>query len=580
MIETAVLVFGLGGLVDFWLRRAEPFRDHFPFAEAAAGGICLAILVSFGGVIFAHLLPASFKYFVGGLYTIASVSSLALAIKLVPRARKIVLSKAALFVFFILIVVSIIRFSFLYNLQFPPYLDSPVHFQIIQDLRNPASAPLAQFTVGKLFALHYYHFGFHSLVAVISAFGNTQGALQTMLVIGQLMVVILPFSLAFFAREFTGSTWVGVFTALFAGIGWRMPAYAINRGKYPAIAAIAIFPLALGWLAILLSKDRGKGVAWFLAAVGCVTSLLLHSRMLLLFLAVLIAFVVFKLLSNRLNGRSRLLIILIEIVLMAILVHGSPDLAKAISIYIHGTDLIVTCIAVFFSILAVQHDSKHSLAIFTFSLVIFIFCLTPLPGSLKDYLGSYTWLDRPLVEMILFAPLAILAGMGIWTLRGLKRRLPGGQKTYWGHLGSTLFIIALILPVYFHAQDGDYRPDACCSLVNGDDIIAITWINAHLPAGSQVLISDHEVDGQTVGTDAGIWITPMTGIRTVQYIVTTDFSDRTIYRRLCSEQIGYIFLGSRDRSFNAATLTEGNGWYVRLLDLPLASLYRINCPIQ
>lgn len=580
LIKVAALVSGLGGLIYFWPRKTEPFRDRFPFAEAATGGISLVILVSFGGVIFSHFLPAFFKYFVGGLYAILSISTLALAINLIPRVRKLVISKATLYIFFILIVVLITRFSFLYNLMFPPYLDSPVHFQIIQDLRNPAAAPLAQFTIGKLFTFHYYHFGFHSLVAVISAFGTIQDALQTMLIVGQLMVVIAPFSLAFFAREFTGSTWVGIFTALFAGVGWRMPAYAINWGKYPAVAAIAIFPLALAWLAILLSKDRRKGVAWFLAVVGCMASLLLHSRMLFLFLAALIAFVVFKLLSNLLNRKSRIIIILIEITLMAILVHGSPDLVKAISIYVHGTDLIITCIAIIFSILAVYHDSKRSLVIFTFSLVIFIFCLTPLPGSLKNYLDSNTLLDRPMVEMILFAPLAILAGMGVWALKGMKRFLPGGQKIYWNYPGNILFIIALILPIYFHAQNGDYRPDTCCDLVNGDDLTAIGWINAHLPVSSQILISVQEVDGQIVGTDAGIWITPMTGIRTVQDTMTTDFSDGTTYRRLCSEQIGYIFLGSRDRSFNMASLEKESSWYARLLNLPMASLYRINCPVQ
>ena len=242
LIEIGVLVSGMGGLIYFWLRRTKPFRESFPFAEVITGGISLAILVSYAVVIISYGLPAFFKYFVCLLFIASVILTLLLIINLFPIIKKLVFSKATIFLILVFLVVFITKFSFLYNLNFPPYLDSAVHFQIIQDLRNPAVTPLAQFTIGKLLTGHYYHFGFHSFVAVISAFGNIQTVLQTMLIVGQLMVVISPFSLSFFAKKFTGNLWVGIFTALFAGIGWKMPAYAINWGKYPAIAGMAIFP--------------------------------------------------------------------------------------------------------------------------------------------------------------------------------------------------------------------------------------------------------------------------------------------------------------------------------------------------
>ena len=580
-IELAVLISGMGGLIYFWLRRTEAFRESFPFAEAATGGIGLVFLVSFGGVIISYLLPASFRYFVGLLFIASAILTLILTIDLFPLIKKLVVSKATIFFFLILFVVFITKFSFLYNLNFPPYLDSAVHFQIIQDFRNPAAAPLAQFTIGKFLTGHYYHFGFHSFVAVVSAFGNTQAVLQTMLIVGQLLVVISPFSLAFFAKKFTGSLWVGIFTALFAGIGWRMPAYAINWGKYPAIASIAIFPFALAWLAVLVTKERRKGSTWFIAGICCLASLVLHSRMLLLFLAALITFALMRFLSNRLHRKlGIIIIILIEIAIMSILIDRNQDLIPAINIYIHGTDLIITCIAVFFSLLAIYHDCKHSLAILTFYTIIFIFCLIPLPGSLKNYVDSNTLLDRPMLEMIIFAPLAILASMGLVTLEGMKRFLPGWLMTHRNNLGIILFVIFLILPVYFHAQNGDYQPNSCCDLVNADDITAVSWIASHLPADLQILISVQDVDNQIAGTDAGIWITPLTRIRTVQYLITTNFSNEIIYRRLCRNQIGYIFLGSRNTSFNMTNLEKEGAWYSRLFNLPMASVYRINCPIH
>ena len=152
--------------------------------------------------------------------------------------------------------------------------------------------------------------------------------------------------------------------------------------------------------------------------------------------------------------------------------------------------------------------------------------------------------------------------------------------THRNNLGIILFIIFLILPVYLHAQNGDYQPNSCCNLVNTDDITAVSWITSHVPADSQILISVQDVDNQIAGTDAGIWITPLTRIRTVQYLITTNFSDEIIYRRLCGNQIGFIFLGSRNTSFNMTNLEKEGTWYSRLFTLPMASVYRINCPIH
>jgi hypothetical protein len=87
------------------------------------------------------------------------------------------------------------------------------------------------------------------------------------------------------------------------------------------------------------------------------------------------------------------------------------------------------------------------------------------------------------------------------------------------------------------------------------------------------------VDNQIAGTDAGIWITPLTRMRTVHYLNTTNFSNEIIYRRLCENQIGYIFLGNTNTSFNATSLESKSAWYSRLLNLPMAGIYQINCPL-
>jgi nitrogen fixation-related uncharacterized protein len=107
LIEIAVLVSGLGGLIFFWLRRTEAFRDSFPFAEAVTGGIGLVFLVNYGGVIISHILPAFFRYFVIVLFIASAILTLMLAINLFPLIKKLALAKATLFSCLVLLVVFI-----------------------------------------------------------------------------------------------------------------------------------------------------------------------------------------------------------------------------------------------------------------------------------------------------------------------------------------------------------------------------------------------------------------------------------------------------------------------------------------
>jgi len=78
-----------------------------------------------------------------------------------------------------------------------------------------------------------------------------------------------------------------------------------------------------------------------------------------------------------------------------------------------------------------------------------------------------------------------------------------------------------------------------------------------------------------IGTDAGIWISHLTKMKTIYMPFNIDFGSRTFMRQLCAKQIDYIYVGSAEQSFRSARLRENPAWYTRVLSLPTVQLYQV-----
>ena len=54
-----------------------------------------------------------------------------------------------------------------------------------------------------------------------------------------------------------------------------------------------------------------------------------------------------------------------------------------------------------------------------------------------------------------------------------------------------------------------------------------------------------------------------------------DFQSPDTLEQLCQQQIGYVYIGGTDQSFNDTQLISKRDWYDAVLTLPKAQLYQV-----
>lgn len=438
-----------------------------------------------------------------------------------------------------------LRIRYVSGAVLPAYFDSAEHYKIMQYLLGQTSAWTPD---------TYYHLGYHSILAAFVAVTDVDSA-QLMLVFGQVVVAALPLPMYFFVRRVSGSTsaaWVGV---ALAGLGWFVPAHAANWGKYPALLGMLALQFTLG-LALLDKR--------YLAFLSLLFAVRFHTRMVLL-MAVCLA-------SAWLARRPRWLVAA-GLGVLAVLVwrrqdlgplwdaYGSSNLGTIVNAYVglplgplwgaYGnlTSLLAGLLAVFAARAFPRLAAGSVLAL----LAGFFLTLVP---------PRFPLLDRPLTEMALVLPLAFLGGLG-------SARLPRWMP----------FVLAVAVLVHAWANYS-FAPSTCCQLAGRDDLAAMEWVQQNTPADAHILIAsaNYSLGKATLrgaGTDAGIWVTPLTGRVTPALSYSSDFSQEQIRQQLCWGRVSYVYVGSREMSFNADLMLARPDWYRVALSLSKARIFQV-----
>jgi len=184
-------------------------------------------------------------------------------------------------------------------------------------------------------------------------------------------------------------------------------------------------------------------------------------------------------------------------------------------------------------------------------------------------------LDRPLVEMVLFAPLSILGATGF---AGVMQLLQSAHRL--ARVGLGVACVAVILQ---GAVGYDYSPSRCCNFVTADDVTALNWIQSHLATTDRVLIAMAPARDApppypplVASSDAGVWILPLTGRQTVALPYWSDFANAATRSTLCDLGVRYVYVGGARQSFNAASLEQTPDWYPLELALPASRIYAVS----
>lgn len=432
---------------------------------------------------------------------------------------------------FIFLCFVFIRLGFSAKIILPSYLDSAEHYRIIQSLINMGDAI-------RWPTPYYYHIGYHVIVAVFTWLTRANLG-QVMLMFGQIILAAIPLPIYFFIRRATHSNTAAIFGVTLAAFGWFMPAHAVNWGKYPALLSLLLIQFTLG---AAITKNR-----WLLAVSALVT-VLVHSRSLIL-LAVLGAAWMLSAIPR--NKRIPVFALTSTILGMSILLIKRD---QVIGLVFEPYGVWVTLLVGLLTVSVFQSFSR--LTVFSILAILLM-----LAGMFIPVTSTLTALDRPLVEMTLFLPLAFLGGLGI-------TRLPK----------FAIIIFAAIIIVHAWTTYS-FSPSPCCQLVSRDDMAALDWMDKNLPDNARVAIASADLSLSTsgasmqgTGADAGTWVAPLTSRAIFALAYSTDFIAQSTHDLLCQQQVTHIYIGAAPRSFNSSFADAKPAWYETIFSLPNARI--------
>ncbi len=451
-----ITIYGLG---TFILRQSKTVSID-PLikilAKFSLGSIGLCVL-SYLLAWLAHFLPFLLR---PGSFLVLLFSVFMIILEFRQGLDKKAFSPRLLVAVMFLLLMLVARLAYLKHILLPSYSDSPIHYQIVSDILNPASGHAMNLSLDNIFQ-QYYHFGFHSLAAWLAAITGISPA-DAISLMGQLFLVILPISIVILAWHLTGNLDGALFAGLLSAVAWSMPAFAVNWGKFPALSALAVLPAFLAFLGFSpvenLKNRKILAVSLFLL-VGIT---LLHTRIVVcVFLAVGAILLSNKLIdTNELEFFQSLRFSLLYIVSMLPIYQPIMDFYSSIP------SLLVWIILLPF---AFQAFPRLSLGIFLYTLGAWFIALVP-PLVFEN---GPELIDRQFLEIMLFIPFSILGGAGF---AGLMKKITSG-------VGARRFAaLSLILFASLVFLKGDaLLPDQCCLFYEEDDRLAFDWMRENTP---------------------------------------------------------------------------------------------------
>ena len=244
----------------------------------------------------------------------------------------------------------------------------------------------------------------------------------------------------------------------------------------------------------------------------------------------------------------------------------TPALRPAFEPY-YGAGTLSTLLVCVLGIFAFKYRPQIALAICLFLALMLSGLLIPAPWP---EFGSV--LDRPFVELWIFAPLSLLGGVGF-----------AGLLPYLGSVGSKLAAVIIAVALACHAMLAyDLKASSCCRIVAPDDMVALHWLGTNLQDQELVAIATEPLQlgpgrYQTLiaPVDAGAWVNPLTGLGVVLLSSDVDLGTQAVHDDLCRNGARYIYVGGSGQGFDAKPVWEQPALFSMRLQLPGASVVEV-----
>lgn len=418
------------------------------------------------------------------------------------------------------------------DLAVPLWVDSPAHAAFIQTLVE--SAPLL--------ASAFYHFGFHTLAALIVRLSGVSIPV-TMLVLGQLLITQIGLGAFLLAKRLSGSAAAGLASAACVWFLSPTPAYFLTWGRYPLLLGAALLPLALFAAVVLIEQPRLDWRVLFYAAILCVGMSFAHFRLILFYVVFLVVYLALR--APRRPAARR-----VAGVLGASALLGLVWLATLFARHVSAADILrqnagaqMIDVSTAFAILQLQHGREvivltaigAAIALLRRSraaLVVLVWFAVLVATSLVG--GEL--IAPSFVLLMGFMPAALLIG-------DLARAVIADAETRAG------WVIVLVVVSLLGARDMASIVNPATILYSRADEPAMAWIKTHTPGAARFLVNSFDwFEGAFVPADGGGWI-PYLAQRSVVFLDASSQAAgadaAALARWVESQQVTYVYLGRR-----------------------------------
>ncbi|MBI5823942.1 MAG: hypothetical protein HZB18_07955 [Chloroflexi bacterium] len=467
----------------------------------------------------------------------------------------------------------VLQLAFLEKTILPLYFDSAEHYRIINYLADTYNLSAIDTP-----STAYYHFGFHLWISAISRVFQP-GIVNVMLVFGQVMLAILPFSLFFIAKQETQSNAAAFFICLLAGLGWHMPSHLMNWGKYPALFSLVgiHFVLNVGYLIYRNDTFKHRQSALYgLLGLGILISALIHTRSLVVFAfaALSVLLTIWRKTMPAMVQHFLFALVACLILIEIVFIQKSGVLSLLFGAYLRDDIWMIALVAVlmFFSIKFYSELTFFLLASLSL-LMLGLFVPVHFPS-----LGGLTLLDRPYVQMLFYLPLSIFGGLGLAGLHQTLQRFSFHPKLLTRFTTLLIFgLVALNAGLRHH-----FYPSDCCQIVSRDDLAAFQWMDTTLPSNARILtastdlyVTSFESANTLAGVDGGVWIAPLISRKTIRMRWDVNFAQPETHDEICAQELDYIYVGGMRESFSVPQLAGRPNGYLEIFALPKAKVYQV-----
>ena len=405
-----------------------------------------------------------------------------------------------------------------------------------------------------------YHFGFHSLAAVVQWLTKIS-VIQSTLWTGQILNIMAIFALYPLAMVIGKSKWAGILTVVIAAFISPMPMYYLNWGRYTQLAGQVILPVVTVIIWSNLDSREGKAKWYSLIWLGLAGLVLTHYRVTLF---IPLFYVAYFLLNFRavspLETIKKTALHVVGVVILVIpwgvrvfqgtlpnifgtQITASPVETTQTNEVFNTIGDITGYLPIYLWILAAaciligiwQHNRKSN--IFSLWWIFILLAANPnwlrLPGS--GILTNFA------VFIAAYIPASLIISAGIVAVLLEGDLIPGGDKFTGEYpaerkklkylltsgvlsLGVILISVWFILPRIRSIQPAQH------ALLTRPDMRASSWINENLLADGKFMVNSFFAYGGTlvVGSDGGWWL-PMTTAHLTSQPPLTYGSEHSIH---------------------------------------------------